>query len=182
MDLQYAQGRLVGTYNGNRVDIELDGPAHRARVSGIFAGLPMSVNWRLGGSSSQHHSTLHGRFADSTLTLTGEFHINGSIVQSASLSGRFAGVPIEAVIEAADGGLSDYRTVAIDGDFAGTRFALFATIGHMTGNIVAGTIDNIPVRVDAKVQAPEGPTNFTGSYHGPEALLALIVGTLLFFC
>jgi hypothetical protein len=104
MDLQYAQGRLVGTYNGNRVDIELDGPAHRARVSGIFAGLPMSVNWRLGGSSSQHHSTLHGRFADSTLTLTGEFHINGSIVQSASLSGRFAGVPIEAVIEAADGG------------------------------------------------------------------------------
>ncbi len=69
---------------------------------------------------------------------------------------------------------------AIDGDFAGTSFALFATIGHMIGSIVAGTIDNIPVRVDAKAQAPDGPTNVIGSCHGPEALLALMVGAVLF--
>ena len=71
--------------------------------------------------------------------------------------------------------------MAVDGDFAGTRVALFATIGGMTGNIVAGTVDNLPVRIDAKEQGPTGPINVTGSYHGPEALLALIVGTLLFF-
>jgi hypothetical protein len=95
MDLQYAQGRLVGTCNGNRVDIELDVPAHRARVSGTFAGFAMSANWRLGDSSIQHHGTLRGRFADSTLTLTSEFHINGSVLQSAPLSGRFASHPID---------------------------------------------------------------------------------------
>jgi hypothetical protein len=70
VDLTYAEDRLVGTYQGLDIDLELHVPHSRSRTSGLFAGSDMAATWQLGHNFSEHpevRSSLHGRFGDQTV-------------------------------------------------------------------------------------------------------------------
>jgi hypothetical protein len=186
VQLTYADRRLTGTFDGVSVDVALDVPRSHSTAIGHFAGSAISATWELGDNSTQHpdvKSTLHGRYADKNFTLNGRFHLDDDYtIESAEIIGNFAGEAVHASVQALDGGLSDTSTVAIDGEFAGSAFALAATVSpNLSGGIVCGTVNAGPVRLDAKVRRAPRVINLSGAFHGPPALLAFIAGVYLFF-
>jgi hypothetical protein len=187
VDLSYTDDRLTGTYQGLAVDLELHVPHSRSRTSGRFAESDIAASWHLGDNNSAHpdvHSSLHGRFADQTVTIAGTFHLDDDhAIESAVITGHIGTHTIDATVTALDGGLSDTSTVAIDGHCAETTFALQVTISSdLRHGIIVGDVDNTPVRLDARRQSrPSRQTQLRGHYQGPPVLLAFIAPTLLHF-
>jgi hypothetical protein len=185
--LTYGDDRLVGTYDGLDIDLELQVPRSRSRTAGRFAGTDMAATWQLGNNYNEHpdvRSRLHGRFADQTVTVTGTFRLNDDwAIEDATITGHLGAHTIEAAVTALDGGLSDTGTVAVDGHLGDTKFALAATIsGDLRHAIVVGTVDDEAIRLDARRRpGPSRRTDLSGRYHGPPVLLAFIAPTLLHF-
>jgi hypothetical protein len=188
--LSYDDQRLIGVVDWMAVDVSWD---RRQGANGIFAGSEMSAGWRLKYSSAEPadiDASLRGHFGDQVVTLSGQFHLDDyHTIDRASISGQIDGQAILATVEALDGGLDHGhgRTVAVEGRFAGTSLALVATVSADCRNgTVRGSIDSIPVQIDAarppgSTRRDRGRLRVTGTYQGPPALLAVIVGTLLRF-
>jgi hypothetical protein len=196
--LSYDGRRLTGVVDWLAVDVAWD-RWHGA--SGVFAGTDVSAAWSSRNRSPEPgedpaagltviDQTLRGRFGDQVVSLTGEFHLDDAhTIDRAWIRGEVDGQPIQATVEALDGGLDGGQggTVAVEGSFAGTPFALVATISmNLRDGMVRGTINNIAVRIDAyrpPGSAPRDPgrLHLTGTYPGPPAFLAIIVGALLRF-
>ena len=187
MILTYADDRLVGTYQGLAIDLDLQVPHSHSRTSGRFAGSNVAATWHLGDNYYEHpdvRSSLHGRFADRTVTATGTFHLDQDwAIDRAVITGHLGTETIEAVVTAIDGGFDSTSTVAVDGHCAGTTFALAVTIsGDLRHGIIVGDVDNLPVRLDARRRSSHSrTTELTGRCQGPPVLLAFIAPTLLHF-
>ena len=187
VELVYADDRLIGIYQDLAIDLELHVPHSHSRTSGRFAGSDVAATWQLGNNSCEHpdvRSSLHGRFADRTVTATGTFHLDEDwAIDSAVITGHVGNQAIEVAVTAIDGGFNSTSTVAIDGHCAESTFALAVTIsGDLRHGIIVGAVDNLPVRLDARRRSGQSRrTELTGRYQGPPVLLAFIAPTLLHF-
>ncbi|HZQ86963.1 MAG TPA: hypothetical protein VFA83_19105 [Acidimicrobiales bacterium] len=184
VDLTYTDGHLTGTARGAQVELTLSVPASRATASGTFGGTSLKARWAIAPNAETHPdvpASLEGTFGQVTATLAGTFHLDpGFRFDHGAVTGDFGGDAVSANIEAADGGFGGSRTVAAEGSFAGAEFALFGTVsGDLTKAKVRGTISGNTIALDATNR--HGQARVWGRYEGPDALLAVIVGALLFF-
>ncbi len=110
------------------------------------------------------------------------FHLDDDyVIDYATISGDIAAQPINACLETADGGIGNTgEKVWVEGVFADTAFSLFATIASGYRALFRGQVAGEPFQLDAKgVRAQT--VRVSGSYQGPNALLAAIVVVLLHF-
>jgi hypothetical protein len=161
----------------------MDVPQSSGHASGNYASEPVDIQWVVSynGSSDQTviPASLHGVVAGEDVSLTGQFqHASNFLFQSGSVSGSFGGSAVEAQVTNAPGESSS--SVNVHGSFAGTPFSLYATLaGDLTSGYVQGTIGGKAFKVNADVRAKV--VEVTGTFAGPPALLAIILGSLLYF-
>ena len=213
VQLHYDHGddRIVGTLGDEPVEWHL---ARHHRVSGRIGGVGLEASWttgdnyvpRSGGRAPRPDyvsdfpnipADLSGSFADLDAELHGVFHLDPSYAfQRGSIVGRIGWAHLEATVLAASGGLSDSRTVAVDGTYGSVSFEIYATIdaglsrgrlhGFVEEAIVHLDISRPPVQRRVRAAHPPidrpGPqVDLSGSYHGPPELLAIMVGAVLEF-
>jgi Clp amino terminal domain, pathogenicity island component len=186
VDLIYRSEQLSGMVGEAAVDLFLNVPRHVGEAKGDFAGHELAVQWVLGNNYYDHPDvagTVAGTFAGRDFTLTGTFHLDlNYAIERARIHGGIGGEPITAQLNVAVGGLSTTRTVAIDGTFAGTGLSILATIsGDLTRGHIRGDVDGHDLLLDAIKDQEDQTTTIKGTYGGPPALLALTVGTFLYF-
>jgi hypothetical protein len=186
VDLVHKEQQLTGVVGEEPIDLLLDVPCHAGEVRGNFAGHDLVASWQLGDNYYEHpdvSGTASGTFAGQAFELLGVFHLDSNYaIEAAEISGEIGGEPIAVNLQPATGGLSPTRTVAIDGTFAGTEFSIFSTIsGDLTSGHVRGVVDGHALRLDASKEQKDGSVRVTGTYGGPPAILALAVGTFLYF-
>jgi len=207
----YGDDRLVGTLGDEPVEWHL---ARHHRVSGHIGGVGLKASWtagdnyvpRPGGWAPRPDyvsdfpnipADLSGSFADVDAELHGVFHLDPSYAfERGSIVGRIGAAHLEATVLAAAGGLSDSRTVAVDGTYGSVPFEIYATIdaglsrgmlqGFVEEAIVHLDISRPPVQRSVRVahqpiDRPGPQVDLFGSYHGPPELLAIMVGAVLEF-
>jgi hypothetical protein len=204
-------GGLVGTLGDEPVEWHL---ARHHGVSGRIGAVSLEASWttgdnyvpRPGGWAPQPDyvsdfpnipADLSGSFADLGAELHGVFHLDPNYaIQRGSVVGRVGAVHLEATVLAASGGLSDSRTVAVEGTYGSVSFEIYGSIdAGLSRGILHGTVEEAIVHIDfsrSRVQRsvrsarppidlPGPRVDLSGSYHGPPELLAIMVGALLEF-
>jgi hypothetical protein len=213
VQLHYDHGedRLTGTLGDQPVDW------HRVRhhrVSGRIGAIGLEATWTTGdnyvpeprgwvprpdyGSDFPNiPADLGGSFADLNAELHGVFHLGSNYAfERGSVLGRIGAVRLEATVLAASGGLSDSRTVAVEGTYGSVSFEIYATIdARLSQGILHGSVEDAVLHIDFSrpsvrsavrpehhsVDLPGPQVNLSGSYDGPPELLAVMVGGMLKF-
>jgi hypothetical protein len=184
IDLAFRNNRnLTGRALGKVTGVIMDVPQSSGHASGNYASEPVHIQWAIShnGSSDQMviAASLHGVAVGKDVSLAGQFHhASNFLFQSGSVSGSFGGSTVEAQVTSAPGESSS--SVNVQGAFAGTPFALYATLaGDLTSGYVKGTVGGRAFKVNADVTSKV--VEVTGTFAGPPALLGIIVGSLLYF-
>jgi hypothetical protein len=200
--------RLAGSLGVQTLEWDLERHGHTAR--GRIGELRFEADWTRGNNYVPRPggrmptpdyvsdfpnipADLAGSFAGVDVELHGVFHLDpGYRFERGVILGRIGAVHLEATVLAASGGLSDSRTVAVEGTYGTVPFEVYATIdAGMSKGLVRGSVGEATVHLDLTrpplphPRAPmgyPGPTvQIAGSYSGPPELLAIIVGSLLRF-
>ncbi len=176
---------MEGTVAGTEVQLRVAAPSHHGSASGTFSGSEVAATWDLDDNSSSHPEpggSLAGHFGDEAVSVRGRFHLDpGFFFDRAHITGALGARPVELDVTAAEGGLGSTNTVVIDGTVGETAFDLSAALsGDLTRAKVRGTVGDRPVRLDASKVEP-ATVRIVGAYEGPSALLAVIVGSLVYF-
>jgi hypothetical protein len=126
---------------------------------------------------------LTGTFAGERFDLRATFHLNPDyLFDRADVEGEIHGKKLAVRALGAEGGLGSTSTIAIDGTIGATGFELFATVsGDLTRAIVRGSLGGQAVRLDAIREESSRTVRIVGAYEGPVAVLAVIVGVLVYF-
>lgn len=203
--------RLVGTLGDQPVDWH---PVRNRHVSGRIGSVALEATWTSGNNYvpgpgrplprpgyvsdfPNIPADLTGSFGDLGAELHGVFHLDPDYAfRRGSVVGRVGAVHLEATVLAASGGLSDSRTVVVEGTYGPVPFEIYATIdGSLSQGILHGSIEGSTVHLDLArppVQLNVEPghrhlnidrsqLDLSGRYHGPPELLALMVGALVKF-
>jgi hypothetical protein len=213
VQLHYDHGddRLIGTLGDEPVEWHL---ARHHRVSGRIGVAGLEASWTTGDNyvpeprgwapRSDYVSDfpnipadLSGSFADLDAELHGVFRLAPNYAfQRGSVVGRIGAVHLEATVLAASGGLSDSRTVAVEGTYGSVNFEIYATIdGGLSQGMLHGRVGEAIVHLDISrssversvrpgyppIDLPGPQIDLSGSYHGPPELLAIMVGAVLEF-
>ena len=174
---------LTGSALGKVADVTMDVPQSSGRASGNYASAPVHLQWAISNSGSSEQTvipaSLDGVVAGKDVSLAGQFqHASNFLFQSGSVSGSFGGSTVEARVASAPGEASS--SVNVQGSFAGTPFALYATLAEdLRSGYVKGTVGGRAIKVTAEVRATI--VEVTGTFAGPPALLGIIVGSLMYF-
>jgi hypothetical protein len=207
--LTYEQdsNRLRGHVGSHAVDCQL---ARHDRVAGVFGTLTFEAIWTSGDNFVPEPggwtpgpdyvsdfpnipASLSGSWGQMPVELSGVFHLNPSYrFERGSVVGRIGAVHLEATVLAVSGGLSDTRTVVVEGTYGAVQFEIYATVdGSMSEGMIRGDVGGGTVYLDLtrpSVPHPRrssgfpGPTvHIAGSYGGPMELLAITVGVVLQF-
>jgi hypothetical protein len=207
----HREDRLVGRLGDKPVDWHL---ARYHRVSGRIGTVSLEASWttgdnyvpRPGGRAPRPGyvsdfpnipADLSGSFADLDAEVHGVFHLDPNYaIQRGSVVGRIGAVHLEATVLAASGGLSDSRTVAVEGTYGSVSFEIYSTIdAGLSRGMLRGTVEesilhieisrpSVPRSVRAAyppIDRPGPQVDLSGSYHGPPELLAIMVGAVLEF-
>jgi hypothetical protein len=101
--------------------------------------------------------------------------------EQAEIIGDLCGQGLRAEVSAAEGGLGSTSTVVAEGTLGEETFELFAALsGDLTRAVVRGAFAGRPVSLDVTHHEPAA-VRIVGDYVGPLPLLALMVGTVLYF-
>ena len=174
---------LSGSALGHTVQVSVPLPRGTGQASGSYFDDPVSLSWNIAynGTAGQtlFPATLNGRVAELPLSLSGEFqHASDFLFQSGSVSGSAGSSTVRVELSSAQG--ESTSSINAQGSFAGTPFSLYATLsGDLTSGYIEGTVAGTAFRLDAAIKSKV--VHITGTYSGPPALLALMVGSLLFF-
>jgi hypothetical protein len=188
VDLVYGNSKEVtGTWAGQPVVITMNLPDSRAAASGVLGGQELRAAWSVGDHSTTHPdvpATLEGQLAGQLVALTGSFHLDGDYrFEHGDFRGHVGSRLLEAHVEALDGGLGSTGTVSVDGALGDDTFSVMATVaGDLSKAVVHGAVAGRPLHLEARIRRSAPRTvRIRGDYEGPPALLALIVGAVLFF-
>jgi hypothetical protein len=93
------------------------------------------------------------------------------------------GWKLKGRIVPASGGFGSSSTIAADGTFGDHRFGIYGAVNSsLTRAVIAGTMDDHPVRLVVEVRRSRGrTTTITGTWRGPLPLLLVVVGSALWF-
>jgi hypothetical protein len=184
IDLAFRNNRnLSGRALGKVAGVTMDVPQSSGHARGNYASEPVHIQWAISNNVSSDQTvipaSLHGGVAGKDVSLAGQFHhASDFLFESGSVSGSFGGSTVEAQVTSAPGESSS--SVNVQGSFAGTPFALYATLaGDLASGYVKGTVGDKPFKVNASVRAKV--VEVTGTFAGPPALLGIILGSLLYF-
>lgn len=185
VELSYRAYEVIeGTVGGAEVRLTGRVGSHRGRVKGVWGGLAVEVNWRLGDNSrtSRPGGIITGRFGEDHLKLKGYFQLSPRYwFEQAEILGDLCGQGLRAEVSAAAGGLGSTSTVVAEGTLGEDTFELFAALsGDSARALVRGSFGGRPVSLDATRDEPSA-VRIVGEYAGPLPLLALTVGTVAYF-
>jgi hypothetical protein len=204
----HVEDRLSGTLGEEAVEWRRSD----RRTSGHIGALSFEASWRTGDNFVPEPggwtpgpdyvsdfpnipTDLSGSFAGLEAELQGVFHLEPDFAfERGSILGRIGTVHLEATVLKASGGLSDSRTVAVEGNYGSVSFEIYATIdGGLSQGILHGSIDESTVHIDfsrpefRRGTQPGDPLrdyagiDLSGNYDGPPELLAVMVGAILEF-
>ena len=178
---------LWGTMVGHSVELAMQVPHSHAGATGTLAGDEVTVTWVVADNSETHPdltATMTGTFAGQPVRLKGVFHLGTSyFLDHADIEGTVAGQKLTARIVPASGGFSTSSTVAADGTLGAAEFGLYGAVNSsLTRAVVAGTVEGHSVRVSLEVRRNRARSvSIRGTWQGPLPLLALAVGSALYF-
>ena len=187
VELTYRDHNLVvGHLGGIAIHAELTVPSHSGTATGTFAGAGLRASWQVDDNSTAHRGSsaaLDGELAGRGFHLRGRFVLQpGLLFDRGVVAGELGGESVVARVTTAEGGLDSTSTVAVHGTVGVTDLELFASLGgDLTHGIVRGTLGDRPVGLDAAREESSSTVRITGAYEGPPALLAVIVGVLVYF-
>ena len=174
---------LTGFQDGKRTDVTAPMPQGSGHASGTFAAEPVDARWNISynGTSDQTvvPATVAGMLAGVAASLSGTFNLAPNFLfESGTITGMAGGPSVSAEAARAPG--ASTSSVNVHGDFAGTPFSLYGTLaGDLSSGYVQGTAAGQAFKVSASRQSQK--VDLRGNYSGPSNLLALIIGTLLYF-
>ncbi len=187
VELTYRDHNLVvGHLGGIAIHAELTVPSHSGTATGTFAGAALGASWHLNDNSAAHlepSAVLDGELAGRGFHLRGRFVLQPDFLfDRGAVAGELCGESVVARVTTAKGGLDSTSTVAVHGTLGVTDFELFASVGgDLTRGIVRGTLGDRPVSLDAAREESSSTVRITGAYEGPPALLAVLLGVLVYF-
>ena len=187
VELSYRDNEVIeGTVAGTAVRLTGRVGSYRGPLKGTWGDVKLAANWRLGDNSAAPAGPLPGiitgNFGDSPFKLKGYFQ-RGShyLFEQAEIIGDLCGQLLRVEVSAAEGGLGSTGTVVAEGTLGEETFELFAALsGDLTRAVVRGSFGGRPVSLDVTRNRPAA-ARIVGHYAGPPALLALMVGTVVYF-
>jgi hypothetical protein len=187
VELSYLDDEILeGTVAGTEVRLTGRVGSHRGPLQGTWGAQALRANWRLGDNSRTPAGPLPGiiagHFGDSRFKLKGYFQRSPQyFFEQAEIIGDLCGQALRVEVSAAEGGLGSTSTVVAEGTLGEETFELFAALsGDLTRAVVRGSFAERPVSLDVTHNKPVA-VRIVGDYIGPLPLVALMVGTVLYF-
>jgi hypothetical protein len=180
VELTFAKSVLSGSIGKRKMKLVF--PTSSAPISGTVAGEPTKVQLQTADNSSSGPvvpASLSGTLGKGPVSVVGAFTLAPSFLfESGSVSGNVGRNGIRVNVTPASGESSS--SVNVSGTYGDTALSLFATVaGDLSSGLIRGYVGKMAVHLVAKQS--RGAHRITGTYGGPPELLALTVGSLIYF-
>lgn len=188
----FPSSKWTGFVGGERVSVAVAEPSGRGRARGIFAREPIDLHWTVGPDSSRHcraelQGTLGTRAGVESANLVGHFNLSSDLrLASGRVEGTLGRQRVQLSAEAVPpSSSSGSHAVRVRGSVGPTLLdLLFEHSASRPGAAqrsarLSGTIDREKVHLD--VGFGVDTESVGGVWSGPVDVLAIALGTLLYF-
>jgi len=183
----FPRDRWTGSVGGKPVSVVTNEPNSRSHAKGSFGGDALDVHWTVSPNSSHHCTTkLHGSFGAQAADLVGHFRLSPDFLfEHGHVHGTLGSRKVDVTAKPARATAHDPRPVRTRGTVGSVVIdLLFERSAQRTDHFspvarLRGTVGGEKVHFEAAFGVDT--LSVGGVWSGPTDVLALVVGSLLYF-
>lgn len=171
---------LIGTFGGHHLHLKFKNDVYGGDILGSIAGDKANVDLTVGNNAATNPvpAKLKGTYSAGSVDVTGKFKLSSFVFESGTVSGKVGADKLRATVTNPSG--QPIGVVKANGTYGSVPFSLTGQVaGELSSGEVSGTVGGHDIKLIAKRH--DGKTKITGSFRGEPALLAIIVGAVLYF-